>query len=89
MAILTRTDDGRWIFYCPGCEEHHGPSDSWSFNGSQTAPTFTPSILVRGHKDGVGDTRCHSFVRDGQIQYLSDCTHALAGKTVPMEDLDL
>lgn len=28
---------------------------------------------------------CHSFVRDGQIQFLGDCTHELAGKTVPME----
>lgn len=28
---------------------------------------------------------CHSFVRDGQIQFLGDCTHALAGKTVPLE----
>lgn len=28
---------------------------------------------------------CHSFITDGQIQYLSDCTHSLAGKTVPME----
>lgn len=33
------------------------------------------------------DTVCHSFVRDGQIQYLTDCTHALAGQTVPLEDL--
>ena len=28
--------------------------------------------------------RCHSFVRDGQIEFLSDCTHALAGRTVPL-----
>lgn len=27
---------------------------------------------------------CHSFVQDGQIQFLSDCTHALAGQTVPL-----
>ncbi|MGB3043671.1 MAG: DUF6527 family protein [Xanthobacteraceae bacterium] len=31
---------------------------------------------------------CHSFVRDGQIQFLSDCTHALAGQTVPLRDFD-
>lgn len=29
---------------------------------------------------------CHSFVRDGMIQFLSDCTHPLAGQTVPMPD---
>jgi hypothetical protein len=28
---------------------------------------------------------CHSFIRDGQIEFLSDCTHAYAGKTIPME----
>ncbi|TGD82861.1 DUF6527 family protein [Hymenobacter wooponensis] len=31
---------------------------------------------------------CHSFVRDGQIQFLSDCTHALAGQTVPLQPYD-
>jgi hypothetical protein len=30
--------------------------------------------------------RCHSFVTYGQIQFLSDCTHALAGQTVPLPD---
>jgi hypothetical protein len=29
---------------------------------------------------------CHSFVRDGQIQFLSDCTHHLAGQTVAIPD---
>lgn len=29
---------------------------------------------------------CHSFVTDGQIQFLGDCTHALAGQTVPLPD---
>lgn len=30
--------------------------------------------------------RCHTFIRDGQIEFLSDCSHALAGKTVPIPD---
>jgi hypothetical protein len=30
--------------------------------------------------------RCHSFVTDGRIQFLSDCTHALAGQTVDLPD---
>ena len=29
---------------------------------------------------------CHSFVTDGKIQFLSDCTHALAGQTVEIPD---
>lgn len=27
---------------------------------------------------------CHSFIRDGSIQFLSDCTHELANQTVPI-----
>lgn len=30
---------------------------------------------------------CHSFVADGLIQFLGDCTHALAGKTVSLGTL--
>lgn len=30
---------------------------------------------------------CHSFVKDGHIQFLTDCTHALAGQTVPLPEL--
>ena len=28
--------------------------------------------------------RCHSFVTDGRIQFLSDCTHSLVGQTVEL-----
>lgn len=28
--------------------------------------------------------RCHSFVEDGNIRFLSDCSHELAGQTVAL-----
>jgi hypothetical protein len=31
---------------------------------------------------------CHSFVRDGKIQYLNDCTHALKGQTIDLPEHD-
>lgn len=31
--------------------------------------------------------RCHSFVRAGNIEFLADCSHELAGKTVALEAL--
>ena len=31
---------------------------------------------------------CHSFITDGKIQFLGDCTHHLAGKTVELPDVD-
>lgn len=32
------------------------------------------------------NTVCHSFVTDGRIQFLGDCTHTLAGQTVDLPD---
>jgi hypothetical protein len=29
---------------------------------------------------------CHSYVTDGKIQFLGDCSHALAGQTVELPD---
>ena len=31
---------------------------------------------------------CHSYVRDGMIEFLHDSTHALAGQTVPLLDVE-
>jgi len=31
---------------------------------------------------------CHSFIRDGKIEFLSDCTHKLAGQTVELFELE-
>jgi hypothetical protein len=30
---------------------------------------------------------CHSFVTDGHIQFLGDCTHKLAGQTVDLPEI--
>lgn len=30
---------------------------------------------------------CHSFVNDGQISFLCDCTHALRGQVVPLQPI--
>ncbi len=31
---------------------------------------------------------CHSFIKDGQIQFLSDCTHSLASQTVELPEVE-
>ncbi len=86
--------DGRLIGYgfnCPGCDRfhavytelHYRPQGVWTFNGDTERPTFSPSLLVTWNEGPERAKRvCHSFIRDGQIQFLSDCTHALAGQTV-------
>ncbi|MEL6485869.1 MAG: DUF6527 family protein [Pseudomonadota bacterium] len=37
-----------------------------------------------GEDWGFGCFVCHTFVTDGHIQFLGDCTHELAGQTVPL-----
>jgi hypothetical protein len=34
-------------------------------------------------------TICHSFIRDGRIQFLDDCTHELKGQTVEIKDYEV
>ena len=103
----------RLMFWCPGCDGAHqvgvgeGPGPRWEYNGDPEAPTFRPSVLVRGetwcppvtpenidrwerepwHQTKMS-TVCHSFVTEGRIQFLGDCTHRLAGQTVPLADFD-
>lgn len=90
------------MFVCPGCQTpyllpdgtEHTPSGlhmlpvnspqktpSWEWDGNLESPTLSPSILTRG----VGV--CHSFLRAGVLEFLSDCTHQLAGQSVPLPDL--
>lgn len=71
----------------------------WQWNGDLEKVTLSPSILVRGTKRltdeehafvmnggkiDVVQTVCHSFVKEGQIQFLADCTHDLASQTVAL-----
>jgi len=76
------------MFYCPGCEISHvfyvGVPNypSWIFNGNLDKPTFTPSLL------NFGRIRCHLFLTDGVLRFLSDCGHKLAGKNVSLVDFD-
>lgn len=83
--------------YCPGCKREHcfAPKNSpdvsgWSWNGSMEKPTFAPSMLVTcgpfpEHSSRPGHTDiCHSFVREGHIEFLGDCTHELKGQTVEL-----
>lgn len=77
-----------FIFFCPGCRCGHAVwvnrkasnGAIWTFNGDEDKPTFKPSLLVDSTRG-----RCHSYVTDGQIQFLDDCTHDLKGQTVPLE----
>ena len=95
MSIIRTLQGGGQTFFCPGCESTHSVNSNrngprWTYNGDPAAPTFSPSILVTcrwsetdaSYKDDV----CHSFVTNGRIQFLGDCTHKLAGRTVDLPE---
>lgn len=91
---VVRETDGLILFGCPGCGREHaiqhgvGSGPRWTWNGDKEKPTFTPSVLVRyPYGNPKVDHICHSFVTDGNIQYLGDCTHKLAGQTVSLPHL--
>jgi hypothetical protein len=82
------------MFVCPGCEKLGGSglhmlpvnspqtSPSWGWNENLEKPTLTPSILTK-----YDDRVCHSFLTDGVFEFLSDCSHELAGQKVEIPDL--
>ena len=79
-----------YTFFCPGCNEIHTINTRWHFDGDYDKPTISPSILVQWDEGPMlRKMRCHSFIKNGEIQFLTDCTHALAGKTVPLPDRDI
>ena len=84
---VIKEDEDNYRLWCPGCDEVHtirgrGPSPCWTFNGDMVKPTFSPSLLT-GWND-FKEHRCHSFIKEGMIQFLSDCHHELKGQTVPL-----
>lgn len=99
---LRSVEGGGLMFWCSGCDGAHmvrvgqGSGPRWDFNGDAEHPTFSPSILVRYDGADAGRVQedgrrapsmiCHSFVREGRIQFLADCTHDLAGFTVELPD---
>lgn len=82
---------GTYVLRCPGCDMYHqiwvagaeGRTAHWSFNGDTMLPTFSPSLKVTWNLSKKPRV-CHSFIRNGQIQYLDDCTHRLKGQTVDL-----
>jgi hypothetical protein len=90
-------------FVCPGCNDFHMPvvndkqgGPQWDFNGDLDRPTFSPSLLMRWseYRDGDPDGKpsvhhiCHSFIRDGRIEFLGDCTHHLANQEIELPEVE-
>lgn len=86
-------------YRCQGCNTVHGVkvtgAGAWGWNGNAEKPTFTPSVLVtfqavpdadERFKEWRTERRCHTFITDGRVQFLGDCTHELAGQTLDLPE---
>lgn len=61
----------------------------WTWNGSTVSPTLRPSVLTSFVSAVAAKSwRCHSWINDGSAQFLADCSHDMAGKTIPLMDVD-
>lgn len=90
-------------FWCPGCDDLHMVSEAWQVTGAGESLTISPSVLVYERQKLINEglewdallapenkvttPRCHSFVRNGHIEFLNDSTHELAGQTVAVPEL--
>lgn len=103
MSKAHKSMSDGYVIFCPACGNGHLFDSRWKFNGDLDNPTFTPSMLVRGtvpitdeeadrimagEKIEPKPLVCHSFVTDGKIRFLDDCTHHLRGQTVELPDFD-
>ena len=90
MPKIKQFSNGDLLFFCPGCGHRIRLSTKiWQFDGNLEKPTITPSIKswIENKEDGIS-FMCHSFITNGKIQFLSDCTHELKDQTVDLPDLE-
>jgi hypothetical protein len=89
--------------WCPACNQLHEfavdqpfrNGARWTYNGNPIAPTFSPSMNIKintpdmgvSYQPDIDSSVCHYFLQGGRIQYLGDCTHAMAGQTVDLPDI--
>ena len=51
--------------------------------------TYNKECIDKGEEPSSFECKiCHSFITDGKIQYLSDCTHSLAGQTIDLPNIE-
>lgn len=86
---LHRIDETLIEYWCPGCGREHtinldGIAPTWTLTGPDEAFTLHPSVnYTLCRRPGAAPRYvCHHWVRDGRIEFLGDCTHALKGQTV-------
>jgi len=84
--IISKDKKEKYGFFCPACKMGHwfqtkGEGPHWTWNEDREKPTISPSVLA-----WADEFRCHSFVKDGKIKFLNDCSHDKKGQTMDLPD---
>ena len=79
----------QYLYKCLGCGYEHAfalksEGGHHDFNMDLDNPTISPSLL----QNFSPDRTCHSFIRDGKIQYLGDCWHDFKGQTIELPNIE-
>src|SRR5262249_55956761 len=84
--VLYRMSSGSdLVHWCEGCQTKHvlpWERGGWTWNGSLTSPTFTPSFRHAWKEwspEGPVEKVCHYVITSGEISYCADSWHALRG----------
>lgn len=64
-------------------------TNCWTWNGNIETPDLKPSLLSKAE---MGENKekviCHSWINNGRVQFLKDCTHEFAGQTLYLLDVE-
>jgi hypothetical protein len=82
--VIKQLDNGKFLFWCPACNDNHVTDSDYKVSGPETAPTIAPSYYDWDDK-GV----CHVKISRGVMYFLPDCTHEMAEKTIPLPSLPI
>jgi len=95
MEVRLIEAKGHWLVKSKHCGLLHIPTDrNWKWDGNAENPTIAPSInetwgqpgqSMEDFKKDRNPNRNHFFIKNGFIEYLSDCTHEGAGITERIE----
>lgn len=101
--ILYRDNMELVVHYCPGCKRIHtvrvdGPpsipgNHKWQLTGTPDNPSLHPSVRFFYPESAYKDNpdlpwyQCHYNVKNGRLEFHSDCSHELKGQTIDMPEL--
>jgi len=83
MNAVILEEGGLLKFWCPGCDSVHRVriDHRIGWNNNPHKPTLPQSLLLWLDLVG-GPVQCHSMISEGNIRFLPDSIHNMAGQTV-------